>query len=129
MFAVLKQETEEMNKYRHQNLYAFLLKVFVEHFVRKYCSNNSSWFLNQYFCTKWCRRNYVKMLLRGESIIDFRAQCVIMAQITWPPIPYASFPDFRQNWEFSKKYIKCSWQQKTVDYTFEEPLSLHIIVG
>ena len=28
------------------------------------------------------------IVFRGESHIDFRTQCVIMTQITWPPTPY-----------------------------------------
>ena len=44
-----------------------------------------------------CKHHY---FLRGESHIDFRTQCVIMTQTRWPPhtIPYALFPEFRQNW-------------------------------
>ena len=65
--------------------------------------------------------------LRGESHIDFRTQCVIMTQRKWPlhPLLNVSFPDFRQN----RKMFQMSLTAKKLDYIFEEPLNLHIIVG
>ena len=69
----------------------------------------------------------------GESHIDLCTQCVIKTQITWPRQPllmHASFASFFDKiYSFLKKMSQISSTAKRVDYIFEEPLNLHIIVG
>ena len=75
---------------------------------------NTIFFINQVNFRNFRRHKLsLKLLLKGESHIDFRTQCIIMTQIIWhPPHTIESFPDFWQNRYFSQKYFKCPWRHK-----------------
>ena len=66
--------------------------------------------------------------LSGEPHIDFRIQCDIMTQITWPITLYY----VRRFQIFNKidsvlKILEISLAAKKVDHIFEEPLNSHLL--
>ena len=63
------------------------------------------------------------MILRGDSYIKLRMQCDIMTQITWSshPVLVASFQGFLKN-------VLNVLEAKKVDYIFEEPPNLYLII-
>ena len=63
------------------------------------------------------------MILRGDSYIKLRMQCDIMTQITWSshPVLVASFQGFLKN-------VLNVLEAKKVDYIFEEPPHLYLII-
>ena len=76
------------------------------------------------------RRQLILNIVRGKLHIDFRTQCVIMTQITWPPQPllYAWFPDFWQNLQFLKNVSNVLDSKKGRLHLWRT-LNFHIIVG
>ena len=67
-------------------------------------------------------------LIIGEWYIDFRTQCVIMTQRTWPPtLTKCVSSKFSTKSIVSLKKIQMSLTAKEVDYVFEEPLNSYVI--
>ena len=60
-----------------------------------------------------------KLASKGESYIDFCTQYVRMTQTRWlsQPLPFPSFPVFRQNWYFFKTCLNIFIRGSTIHQT------------